>query len=94
MLFFSLVIMYSSFSHKSDVWSYGVVLYEIWSKGKEPYYGYSNAELRTKVLEGKEHLEIPEGTPKRIKEIMLQCFQYEASQRPTFEVEKKKISFI
>lgn len=38
-------LTHRKYSTKSDVWSFGVVLFEIWSIGKKPYSGTSNPDV-------------------------------------------------
>src|SRR4029079_5080078 len=78
---------YGSFSSKSDVWSFGVVLWELFSYGKLPYTGLSNKETIEKVLNGYQ-MPPPEGCPKEMAELMADCWYPKAEARPTF----KKIS--
>ena len=68
---------------KSDVWSYGVTLWEIASLGASPYPGIDNNELLTKLETGM-RLECPPGCPTAVHRIMLACFEAQPEDRPSF----------
>ncbi|XP_041701920.1 tyrosine-protein kinase SRK3 [Coregonus clupeaformis] len=75
--------LYQRFSVKSDVWSFGVLLYEMMSRGKMPYDGKSNTEV-LELLSTGYRLPCPSRCPPNIYRIMLECWNPEASKRPSF----------
>jgi len=73
------------YSTKTDVFSYGVVLYEICTRGS-PWKGYEKTDVCHKVLSGKRML-IPkeaDGCPKILGSLMKKCWNHDPSKRPTF----------
>ena len=76
--------LYGQFTIKSDVWSYGIVLYEIITYGQLPYLGMSNGEVMQKLQEGY-RMPCPENCQEKLYEIMLSCWKEERESRPTFE---------
>nr|XP_023684328.1 tyrosine-protein kinase Lyn-like isoform X1 [Paramormyrops kingsleyae]XP_023684329.1 tyrosine-protein kinase Lyn-like isoform X1 [Paramormyrops kingsleyae] len=77
-------INYGSFTIKSDMWSFGVLLYEIITYGKMPYPGMSNAEVMTSVQRGY-RMPKPENCPSELYEIMNTCWKNKPEDRPTFD---------
>lgn len=75
--------LYQRFSVKSDVWSFGVLLYEMMSRGKMPYDGKTNKEVMEALSSGY-RLACPNHCPPNIYRIMLECWNNEASKRPSF----------
>lgn len=47
---------FGKYTSLCDVWSYGVLVWEIWSKGDTPYAGMSNSRARERIDAGKLHL--------------------------------------
>nr|WEY17517.1 insulin-like growth factor 1 receptor [Anadara broughtonii] len=72
------------FTSMSDVWSYGVVLWEMATLAAQPYQGLSNEEVLKYVLNGK-IMERPDGCPQRLFDLMMKCWQFKPRQRPTFK---------
>ncbi|CAG9796449.1 unnamed protein product [Diatraea saccharalis] len=71
------------FSSGSDVWSYGVVLWEMATLAMQPYQGLSNEQVVRYVVSGGV-MERPEHCPDRLYELMRACWAHRAHQRPSF----------
>ncbi|XP_067617597.1 tyrosine-protein kinase Fer isoform X2 [Eurosta solidaginis] len=67
-----------------DVWSYGILMWEIFSKGDTPYSGMSNSRARERIDAGY-RMPAPENTPPEMYRLMLQCWSAEADARPHFD---------
>ncbi|XP_077993623.1 tyrosine-protein kinase Fer-like isoform X2 [Glandiceps talaboti] len=74
---------YGEYTIECDVWSYGILLWEIFSRGNNPYPGLNNAVAREKIENGY-RMTAPDGTPSEVYEIMKQCWQYHPQDRITF----------
>ncbi|XP_022346514.1 high affinity nerve growth factor receptor isoform X2 [Enhydra lutris kenyoni] len=73
-------LLYRKFTTESDVWSFGVVLWEIFTYGKQPWYQLSNTEAIECITQGRE-LERPRACPPEVYAIMRGCWQREPQQR-------------
>uniref|UniRef100_A0A8D0AUH6 Tyrosine-protein kinase receptor n=1 Tax=Sander lucioperca TaxID=283035 RepID=A0A8D0AUH6_SANLU len=71
------------FTTTSDVWSFGVVLWEIATLAEQPYQGLSNEQVLRFVMEGG-LLEKPQNCPDMLFELMRMCWQYNPKMRPSF----------
>ncbi|XP_060897407.1 ephrin type-A receptor 8 isoform X8 [Labrus mixtus] len=76
-------ITYRKFSSSSDVWSYGVVMWEVMSYGERPYWNLTNRDVIKSVEEGY-RLPAPMGCPGALHTLMLDCWQKERNERPRF----------
>ncbi|XP_057185236.1 NT-3 growth factor receptor [Triplophysa rosa] len=73
-------IMYRKFTTESDVWSFGVILWEIFTYGKQPWFQLANNEVIECITQGRV-LERPRVCLKEVYDIMLGCWQREPQQR-------------
>ncbi|XP_063452629.1 leukocyte tyrosine kinase receptor isoform X2 [Pan paniscus] len=71
------------FTSKTDSWSFGVLLWEIFSLGYMPYPGRTNQEVLDFVVGGG-RMDPPRGCPGPVYRIMTQCWQHEPELRPSF----------
>ncbi|XP_059351725.1 mast/stem cell growth factor receptor Kit-like [Daphnia carinata] len=73
-----------NFTSQSDVWSYGVLLWEIFSLGKIPYPGMDVAHILIKEILRGYRMDKPNFTPNFIADMMANCWNMEPKGRPTF----------
>ena len=72
-----------TFSEFTESWSYGVLLYEIWSKGVLPYAELGEEQVRIRVRSG-HRLEMPASSPVAIQELAARCWLEDDKARPRF----------
>uniref|UniRef100_A0A8C7IIY5 Tyrosine-protein kinase n=1 Tax=Oncorhynchus kisutch TaxID=8019 RepID=A0A8C7IIY5_ONCKI len=77
-------INFGSFTIKSDVWSFGILLTEIISYGRTPYPGMTNPEV-IRSLESGYRMQRTDSCPQELYDIMLECWKNKPEDRPTFE---------
>ncbi|XP_074917056.1 tyrosine-protein kinase Fgr isoform X2 [Chelonoidis abingdonii] len=76
--------LYGRFTIKSDVWSFGILLTELVTKGRVPYPGMNKREVLEQVERGY-RMQCPASCPQSLHELMVQCWKKEPEERPTFE---------
>ncbi|EDQ92991.1 uncharacterized protein MONBRDRAFT_44322 [Monosiga brevicollis MX1] len=78
------------FTIKSDVWAFGVTLWEIATYGSAPYPGIHHSKVLDKLMMGY-RMQRPEGCPMEIYNIMLQCWDVNPDLRPSFHKLKRQL---
>ncbi|XP_008184482.1 ephrin type-B receptor 1-B isoform X4 [Acyrthosiphon pisum] len=76
-------IAFRKFTSASDVWSFGIVVWEVMSYGERPYWNWSNQDV-IKSIEKGYRLPAPMDCPETIYQLMLDCWQKERTHRPMF----------
>ncbi|XP_053742946.1 tyrosine-protein kinase SRK2 [Synchiropus splendidus] len=80
----------NKFTIKSDVWSFGILLYEIMTFGQMPYPTMTNYQVVQKVPQGY-RMPCPPQCPKVMYDIMIDCWKQNEQDRPTFETLQWKL---
>ena len=84
-------IAYRKFNEASDVWSFGVLVWEVTSYGKVPYSGIENFDVLGEVQAGY-RLEKPDSCPATLYDLMLTCWRSDCDLRPKFTDIKMKLN--
>uniref|UniRef100_A0A3Q2YQB2 Tyrosine-protein kinase n=1 Tax=Hippocampus comes TaxID=109280 RepID=A0A3Q2YQB2_HIPCM len=77
-------INYRKFSSKSDVWSFGITMWEAFSYGRKPYKKMKQVEVSNFIESGK-RLSCPTNCPDRMYAVMQECWRYKHEDRPDFK---------
>ncbi|CAB1343327.1 unnamed protein product, partial [Coregonus sp. 'balchen'] len=72
------------FSTKSDVWAFGVLMWEVFSHGELPYTKLSDDEVLEGLQAGKMKLPVPDGCPSKVYKLMCRCWAPSLKERPSF----------
>ena len=78
------------FDEKSDVYSFAIVIWEIWDGGV-PWHGLQPVQITRKVVDKRERPPPPEGAPTDLVALMQRCWAHEPDARPTFAAIKAEL---
>uniref|UniRef100_A0A8D1W569 Protein tyrosine kinase 7 (inactive) n=1 Tax=Sus scrofa TaxID=9823 RepID=A0A8D1W569_PIG len=77
-------ILEGDFSTKSDVWAFGVLMWEVFTHGEMPHDGQADDEVLADLQAGKARLPQPEGCPSKLYRLMQRCWALSPKDRPSF----------
>ncbi|KAM9518963.1 tyrosine-protein kinase Fer isoform 1-T1 [Salvelinus alpinus] len=84
---------YGRYSSESDVWSYGILLWETFSLGVCPYPGMTNQQAREQVEKGY-RMSCPQKCPGEVYKVMQKCWEYKPENRPKFADLQKELASV
>mmetsp|Transcript_10369 Transcript_10369/g.16625 ORF Transcript_10369/g.16625 Transcript_10369/m.16625 type:complete len:414 (+) Transcript_10369:215-1456(+) len=86
------------FDKAADIWSFGVTLWELLTKGATPYAEHclasSSLEVMKGIKEGKVSLKVPNDSPEVCRDLVADCLKYETKARPSAVVLARKIRML
>lgn len=85
------VLQYTKFSSKSDVWAYGILMWEVFTCGEMPYREKRNVDVVDFVVVQNKRLAKPPNTPLIIYQIMMKCWDKDPEPRPSFADLQKQL---
>ncbi|XP_040197936.1 activated CDC42 kinase 1-like [Rana temporaria] len=77
-------LKFGNFSHSSDVWMFGVTMWEMFTYGQEPWFGLNGRQILAAIERGAERLECPEDCSPALYNVMMKCWAYIPKERPNF----------
>ncbi|XP_040914963.1 tyrosine-protein kinase SYK isoform X2 [Toxotes jaculatrix] len=83
-------INYFKFSSKSDVWSFGVLMWEAYSYGQKPYKGMKGNDVM-QMIESGNRMDAPVNCPPEMYDLMRTCWTYKADERPGFSIVEPRL---
>ncbi|XP_052316681.1 tyrosine-protein kinase TXK [Oncorhynchus keta] len=87
------VLHYNKYSSKSDVWSFGVLMWEVFTEGKTPFDGRSNVDVVDEITRG-HRLYRPHKASNDVYKLMYQCWHERPHGRPSFSELLKRIRLL
>ncbi|XP_054476074.1 hepatocyte growth factor receptor isoform X2 [Anoplopoma fimbria] len=81
------------FTTKSDVWSFGVLLWELMTRGAPPYSDVNSFDITVFLMQGRRLLQ-PEFCPDALYTVMIECWHPKPERRPSFSELESRISAI
>ena len=83
-------LAYNRFTTKSDVWAFGILLWEICTYGMSPYPGVDLSDV-FQLLETGYRMDKPHNCPEKVYPLMTQCWNWDPVKRPSFSVIHKDL---
>ena len=83
--------MCNRFTVKSDIWSFGIVMYEIITHGRSLYAGLTGRQILEEVSRGRYRMPCPKDCPIKLHNMMLKCWSQEPTNRPSFSTLEQEL---